>query len=110
MAQEPLIDFRVDGVANLAQRVRSGATTAQELVQHALNQIKELNSTINAFVAVDSEAALKDAQRIDSLVSAGKDPGPLAGIPMGVKDLEDASGFRTTLGSNVLSSDQVRDK
>ena len=59
MAQEPLIDFRVDGVANLAQRVRSGATTAQELVQHALNQIKELNSTINAFVAVDSESGSK---------------------------------------------------
>ena len=106
MTQEKSINFRTDGVTNLAQRVRSGETTAHDLVQHALNQINEFNGTINAFVALDPEAALKEAHRIDSLVSMGEDPGPLAGIPLGVKDLEDASGFATTLGSNVLSSNE----
>src|ERR1700737_3456830 len=93
------MDFRRVRVNALADEVRSGQLAARELVAHALGRIEALNGSLNAFVAVDGDAALKAAAAIDEAVAAGEDPGPLAGIPIGVKDLEDAAGFRTTFGS-----------
>ena len=93
------MDFRTDSVVDLAAQVRSGAVTAAELVDHALAQITKLNPTINAFVAVDEARARAAADAVDAKVAAGVDPGPLAGIPIGVKDLEDAAGYVTTHGS-----------
>ncbi len=93
------LDFQRQSVADLASQVRSGSTTATELTAHALARIDALNGEINAFVAVDGPAAMAAAAEVDARVAAGEDPGPLAGIPIGVKDLEDAVGFRTTKGS-----------
>ena len=93
------MDFRRETVNDLADQVRSGQLAARELVSHALERIDALNPGINAFVALDGDAALKAAAAIDKSVAAGDDPGPLAGIPIGVKDLEDAVGFRTSHGS-----------
>ncbi len=62
---------------------------------------------MNAFVALDGEQALADAASIDARLAAGEDVGPLAGIPIGVKDLEDAAGFRTTQGSAVYADSPV---
>ena len=61
--------------------------------------IEAHDGAINAFVAVDAERALEQAAAVDQLAAAGVDPGPLAGVPLAVKDLEDAAGFRTTQGS-----------
>src|SRR6202011_2829169 len=93
------MDFRRERVSELADQVRSGQLAAREMVGHALDRIEALNGTYNAFVAIDADAALKQAAAIDESVANGDDPGPLAGIPIGVKDLEDAAGFRTTYGS-----------
>ena len=93
------MDFRTDSVVDLAARVRSGDLSASELVDHALRQIAEVNPTVNAFVAVDEARARTAAEAVDRTVATGGDPGPLAGIPLGVKDLEDAAGYRTTHGS-----------
>jgi aspartyl-tRNA(Asn)/glutamyl-tRNA(Gln) amidotransferase subunit A len=93
------MDFRRETVNELADRVRSGQLSAREVVGHALDRIEALNGIFNAFVAVDADAALKAAAGIDESVASGDDPGPLAGIPIGVKDLEDAAGFCTTNGS-----------
>jgi Asp-tRNA(Asn)/Glu-tRNA(Gln) amidotransferase A subunit family amidase len=73
------------------------------LVGHALARIEAVNPTINAFVAVDGDRALEAAGKVDDAVAAGKDPGPLAGLPLGVKDLEDAAGYPTTLGSAAFA-------
>jgi aspartyl-tRNA(Asn)/glutamyl-tRNA(Gln) amidotransferase subunit A len=97
------MDFRRVSVTTLAEEVRSGRTSARELVTHALARIDALNATVNAFVAVDEDAALEAADQIDDMVVAGRDPGPLAGIPIGVKDLEDAMGFVTSHGSPVFA-------
>ncbi len=93
------MDFRTASVIDLAAQVRSGQRTATELVDHALGQIAAHNPTVNAFVAVDEERARAAAAAVDATVAAGGDPGPLAGIPLGVKDLEDAAGYVTTHGS-----------
>jgi len=90
-------------VIALAEDVRNGRTGARELVTHALERIDALNDTVNAFVAIDDTSALEQAAQIDEMVAAGSDPGPLAGIPIGVKDLEDAAGFVTTHGSPVFA-------
>jgi Asp-tRNA(Asn)/Glu-tRNA(Gln) amidotransferase A subunit family amidase len=99
------VDFRDETIEALASRVRAKAVSARELTQAALDRIDEVNPKLNAFVAVDPDLALADAARIDEDLAAGEDPGPLAGIPIGVKDLEDAAGFVTTQGSLLRKDD-----
>ena len=93
------IDFRTTPLADLTRSVRTKEVSARELTQLALDQIHRLNPTYNAFVAVDEEMALAEADGIDERIAAGADPGPLAGIPLGVKDLQSAVGYITTYGS-----------
>jgi len=99
------MDFRTEPVVGLADRVRSGELSARELVGHALERIETLDPLVNAFVAVDADRAVDDAVAVDAAVAAGRDPGPLAGIPFAVKDLEDAAGFVTTHGSALFAED-----
>src|SRR4051794_7332449 len=97
------MDFRRDTVADLATSVRTGRQRARDLVQHSLDRIDADNPPINAFVLVDAEGALAAADEIDRRVADGDDPGPLAGIPLGVKDLEDVAGLPTSQGSAVFA-------
>jgi len=97
------MDFRRIPLAELARRVRTKEVSARELAEHALSSIDTLNPTLNAFVAVDGERALEQAAAVDQIVATGGDPGPLAGIPIGVKDNEDTAGYRTTHGSALLA-------
>lgn len=97
------MDFRTTTVAALAADVAAARTSARDLTQAALDRIEELNPRVNAFVAVDAERALRDAAALDERIARGDEVGPLAGIPIGVKDLEDAAGFRTTQGSAVFA-------
>jgi Asp-tRNA(Asn)/Glu-tRNA(Gln) amidotransferase A subunit family amidase len=97
------MDFRQTTVAALAEQVAARTISARELVGHALAQIEEHDPSINAFVAVDPEGALEQAALLDERLVAGEEVGPLTGIPIGVKDLEDAAGFPTTYGSAVYA-------
>ena len=101
------MDFRTESVLSLADQIRKGALSARDLVGHALSRIEADNHRLNAFVAVDEERAMAAAASIDEQVASGGDPGPLAGIPIGVKDLEDASGFVTTQGSALFADGQA---
>lgn len=92
-------------MVELASQVRAGKLSAREVVGHALSTIEALNPVINAFVAVDGDRAMDDATAVDAAVAARRDPGPLAGIPFGVKDLEDAAGFVTSHGSMLFADD-----
>ena len=101
------IDFQRQSIADLAADVRAGRVSARELATHALERVASLNDTLNAFVAVDGDAAMTAAAAVDALVASGEDPGALAGIPIGVKDLEDAAGFRTTKGSPCFADGPI---
>jgi aspartyl-tRNA(Asn)/glutamyl-tRNA(Gln) amidotransferase subunit A len=99
------MDFRRSSVAELATQVQAGELAARELVGHALSEIDRLNPSINAFCAVDGDRAMADAAHIDEQVAAGEQVGPLAGIPIGVKDLHDVVGHVTTFGSALHVGD-----
>ena len=92
-------DFRSVTVEELARRVRDRELTAEAVTDAALARIDAMNHTINAFVNVDADSARAQALAIDLRIEAGTEVGPLAGIPIGVKDLEDAAGFPTVFGS-----------
>jgi aspartyl-tRNA(Asn)/glutamyl-tRNA(Gln) amidotransferase subunit A len=97
------MDFRSTTVAQLAEDVAARRISARELTQAALDRIDAVDPEVNAFVAVDGDRAVREASEIDLRLAAGEEIGPLAGIPIGVKDLEDAAGFRTTQGSALFS-------
>ena len=97
------MDFREETVEGLAARVAAKEVSARELVSVALGRIEATNAAIGAFVAVDGEAAFAQAGEIDARIAAGDEVGPLAGIPIGVKDMEDARGFVTTKGSRLFA-------
>ncbi len=99
------IDFRTTSLEELARSVRAKEVSARELTEVALARIEALDPTYNAFVAVDGERALVEADAVDERISAGQDPGPLAGIPLGVKDLQGAVGYVTTYGSALHADD-----
>ena len=74
----------------IAEAVRSGELKAIEVLDECLGRIAEHNEALNAFVVIDEDAARAAAPAVDDAVAAGRDPGPFAGVPIGVKDLEDA--------------------
>jgi aspartyl-tRNA(Asn)/glutamyl-tRNA(Gln) amidotransferase subunit A len=85
--------------AALGARVRAGELSSRELVAASLAAIEADDGPLGCFIAVDGDRALDAAAAVDARVAAGEDVGPLAGVPLAVKDNEDAIGFTTTVGS-----------
>ena len=90
-----------------ADLVRRGELSALQSVREAFERIDRLNGPLNAFVALDREAAEQAARAIDDRVARGEPVGLLAGVPIGVKDLEACKGFRVTQGSWFLRDSPV---
>ena len=88
-----------ESAIEIAEAVRSGERKAVDVLDEALAAIRDTDPELNAWVLVDGDAAQRSAEEVDAAVAAGRDPGPLAGVPMGVKDLEDCAGMRTGEGS-----------
>ena len=86
----------------LSTRLQQGAITARQLVEAALDRIDAIDGQINAFISVDPEGALAHADAIDQRRTAGAVLGPLAGIPLALKDVLCVRGGRTTCGSKIL--------
>ena len=103
----PDLDLDFAPAHELAALVRSGELSPVALMERSLARIEALNPTLNAFVDVDAEGALREARAIGERITAGEDPGPFAGLPLGVKDLENAAGFATTKGSRLYRDNRV---
>ena len=82
-----------------ADAVRAGERSAAELLERCLAGIDRHNDALNAFVHLDVDGARAAAAAVDAAVARGEDPGPFAGVPIGVKDLEDCAGMPTSHGS-----------
>ncbi|MGQ0803082.1 MAG: amidase [Actinomycetota bacterium] len=92
----------------LADEVRAGEQSAAELLDVSLARIEKLDPTLNAICHLDAHAARARATEVDAQVAAGEDPGPFAGIPMGVKELAEVAGWPSTHAS-VPYKDAVSD-
>lgn len=92
-------------LAQLAHDVQAGSVSSTELVDDALARIERVDPQLHAWVVVDAERARAEAAAVDRRVAAGEHVGPLAGIPLAVKDLEAAIGFVTTHGSLLHRDD-----
>ena len=79
--------------------LRSGALTANRLLDIYLNRIKALGPRLECFVTVMEESAREEAFRADTELRSGRDRGPLHGIPYGMKDLADTAGVKTSWGA-----------
>lgn len=83
-----------------AEEIRSRRLSPVELTRQCLARIERLNPVLNAFITVMADRALEDARRAEAEIVAGNYRGPLHGIPIGLKDLFDTAGVRTTAASN----------
>ncbi|CAJ64487.1 MULTISPECIES: Asp-tRNA(Asn)/Glu-tRNA(Gln) amidotransferase subunit GatA [Frankia] len=88
--------------AATAAAIAAGELSAVEATQAALDRIAKVDDTIHAFLHVDTEGALAAARSVDERRAAGERLGPLAGVPLALKDVLTARGMPTTCGSRIL--------
>jgi aspartyl-tRNA(Asn)/glutamyl-tRNA(Gln) amidotransferase subunit A len=86
-----------------AAGVRAGDVTAAELADACLGRIAERNEALNALLQVDGDGARAAAAAVDAAVARGEDPGPLAGVPVAVKDNICVAGLQLSAGSKMLA-------
>lgn len=88
----------------LGKKIQSKEVTVREATEAALSNIEKFEKDINAFVTIDKEGALKQADEIQALIDAGKLTGPLAGVPVAIKDNMCTEGMLTSCSSKILSN------
>jgi aspartyl-tRNA(Asn)/glutamyl-tRNA(Gln) amidotransferase subunit A len=88
-------------ITDLARLIRSRALSAEEATERCLARIAERDKDINAFITVMADEARAQAREADREIAAGRDRGPLHGVPISLKDLIDVRGTPTTAASRV---------
>ena len=86
-----------------AQRVADGDVSPVELTSACLERIAGIDAQVNAFITVTADAAVDEARAAERERVRGEAAGPLAGVPIAVKDLFDTAGVRTTAGSSFFA-------
>jgi aspartyl-tRNA(Asn)/glutamyl-tRNA(Gln) amidotransferase subunit A len=93
-------------LAEVSELVRAKQVSPVELTQACLERINKLDGKLNAFITITAESALASARAAEAEIARGEWRGPLHGIPIGLKDLVETAGARTTAGS-ALRKDYV---
>ena len=88
--------------ATLGRRIAAREVSSREVTAACLDRISAVDGAVHAFLAVDRDRALHTADAIDARIAAGEKLGPLAGVPIAVKDLLCYQGLPTTASSRVL--------
>ncbi len=88
----------------LAAKIKAGEATAVEAVKAVLAQIEKSEKELNCYVTLDREGALKRAEEVQKKIEAGELTGPLAGVPVAVKDNMCTEGMLTTCSSKILGN------
>lgn len=90
-----------ESAIDIAEAVKRKEVSAREMVDRAVERIEKSDDKLNAFVHVDAELARGEAAKIDEAIAEGKEVGPLAGVPFGVKDMDRCAGMPVTYGSLI---------
>jgi aspartyl-tRNA(Asn)/glutamyl-tRNA(Gln) amidotransferase subunit A len=98
----PVSDLTTATAADTAAAVASGTVSAVEVAQAHLGRIASVDPAVHAFLHVDTEGALRAARAVDARRAAGEPLGPLAGVPLALKDVLTMEGVPTTCGSRIL--------
>ena len=88
----------------LGKKIKNKEITVVEATKAALDAIDAKEEKVNSFVTVDREGALKRAEEVQKLIDDGKLDGPLAGVPVAVKDNMCTEGMLTTCSSKILGN------
>jgi aspartyl-tRNA(Asn)/glutamyl-tRNA(Gln) amidotransferase subunit A len=88
---------------DLAKHIRSRKISAVEATAQVLERIDATQSTLNAYITVDRDGAMRLAEEADGVAASGSDLPPLHGVPVSVKDIINTAGLRTTWGSAVMA-------
>lgn len=96
------MDINVLTISDARERVLRKETTATVLAEAFLQKIEAEDPAIGAYLTLSKERALAQADRIDRLADKGDDLPPLAGVPIGIKDVLMTRGIQTTAGSKIL--------
>ena len=88
--------------AETAAAIASGEASAVDVAEAHLDRIAKVDEKVHAFLHVDTEGALAAARAVDAKRAAGQPLGPLAGVPLALKDLFTTRGVPTTCGSRIL--------
>lgn len=90
------------GAAELGRQLAAKELSSVEITTACLDQIDRIDDRVRAFLHVDTDGALAAAAQVDSQRSAGAELGPLAGVPLAMKDIFTMTGMPTTCGSRML--------
>ena len=88
----------------IAADVRARRLSAAAVVERSLQALVADDHRLGAVTCILADRARQDARQVDAAIAAGRDPGPLAGVPYGVKDLFDVVGLPTTAGSTLYAN------
>ena len=88
----------------LGKKIKAGEVTVKEAVEAAFAQIEKVEGDVHSFVTLTKEQALKDAGEIQKKIDAGELTGPLAGVPVALKDNLCTKGVLTTCSSKILNN------
>ena len=88
--------------SSIAAGVRDGTVSARAVLEECIDRITRHEARVHAFNTVTLEMARSSAEAVDDAVAAGEDPGPLAGVPVALKDNLCTRGVATTCSSRIL--------
>lgn len=101
--------WRQPSLARLGRMLRAGERTPTQILEDCLEQIRQHESQIQAWVFVAADAARRSAEALERLLQTGTDLGPLHGIPIGIKDIIDVRGWPTLAGSRLRAGHVARE-
>lgn len=104
-----MADIHKLSAAGVARRIRDGHLSPTEVVDALLDRIDARNDRTNAFVAVTEDRARQAAKEAERAIEDGRPLGPLHGVPVAIKDLDNVAGVPTTFGSRLFA-DHVADE
>lgn len=97
------MDLNLSSFKQISQAVKTKKMSAAEVTQFFVNQIKAKDGKLNSFITINDQA-MSEAKALDNRIAKGENPGPLTGVPFGIKDMFCTKGLRTTAASKILEN------